>query len=164
MSALRLKGANVTSKPKSLAARVGLMVAVAGAVMVAAVAPASAAPSSDSARPSVVLDPSAAPTGALSDDTCYGGWSYDGGALACFVPYGEHLWLCDDASDGHHPAVRYRINGGSWTLRHADIGAGNCIDINLSIAESGYIDFEPRNYEKNTIVSYGPVFRVSANG
>lgn len=103
--------------------------------------------------------------GALQDDNCYGDFSWDGGAFACFVPYGEHLWLCDTAADGHHPAVRYRINGGSWTIKHADLSNGNCIDYNLDIAETGYIEFEPRNYEGSTIISYGPISpRISANG
>ena len=110
-----------------------------------------------------------APTGAgdISVRTapdCHGGYSPDGGALVCFVPYGEHLWICDTAADGRRPGATYRINGGAWTTRHYDLRHGNCHDLDLDIAESGYIEFIPRNYAGSTLVSSGSTYRVSAQG
>ncbi|MET8910369.1 hypothetical protein [Micromonospora sp. NPDC004551] len=109
----------------------------------------------------------AAPTvqaAASPPSACYGGYSFDGGAFACFAPYGEHLWVCDTGNN-HHPVVNYAINGGSWSgNKHYYPGYGNCVDIDLDIAESGYITFTVANYEGSTFVSGSRVFEVSANG
>ena len=140
---------------------------VATAGVLALIAPASASVSSQLSSHSapVVASPAERPSVVTAADTnCYGGYTYDGGALACFVPYGEHLWVCDAAADGHHPGVWYRINSGSWVNAQYDLGAGNCHDINLSIAESGYITFYAVNYEGPTALSYSDTFLVSASG
>ncbi|MBD0707052.1 MULTISPECIES: hypothetical protein [unclassified Streptomyces] len=86
------------------------------------------------------------------------------GAMSCFQPYGEHLYTCDTAADGHHPGSWYRINGGSWHNVQYDLGKGNCADLNLSIGESGYIDIQACNYEGATALNCSGVLRVSANG
>ncbi|MER8230877.1 hypothetical protein ACIRQY_00475 [Streptomyces sp. NPDC101490] len=86
------------------------------------------------------------------------------GAMSCFQPYGEHLYTCDTAADGHHPGTAYRINGGTWRVVEYDLGNGNCADLNLSIGESGYIDIQACNFEGNTVLNCSSVRRVSANG
>ncbi|MFI6231888.1 hypothetical protein ACIBCR_31790 [Micromonospora echinospora] len=128
----------------------------------AATGPAATAPAATAPAATAPAATGPATTGVAPD--CHGGYSRDGGALACFVPHGEHLWVCDTRADGHHPGVAYRVNGGSWVYRDYDLGSGNCRDIDLDIAESGYIDLVPRNYEGSTVVSDGPTFRVSARG
>ncbi|GAA3745502.1 hypothetical protein GCM10022225_31430 [Plantactinospora mayteni] len=88
----------------------------------------------------------------------------DGGATACFNPTGEILTTCDGKADGHHPAVWYQINGGSWENKHYDLGNGNCASLNLSIAETGYIRFYAVNYEGQTPLSYSDIMVAGANG
>lgn len=145
--------------------RVVAAVAVAFMSALAFAAPAAAAPSSTSMHPQVVSPSQQSNVASpMADKNCYGAITDDGGASACFVPYGEHLWVCDEKADGHHPGVVYWINGGSAHYADYDLGAGHCHDINLSIAESGYIDFYAVNYEKSTPLSYSPTVEVSANG
>jgi uncharacterized membrane protein len=97
-----------------------------------------------------------------ADYPCYG--VATSGATSCFQPYGEHLYTCDTAADGHHPGTTYRVNGGSWHTVQYDLGNGYCADLNLSIGESGYIDIQACNYEGSTVLNCSGVRRVSANG
>jgi hypothetical protein len=90
--------------------------------------------------------------------------TYDGGAAACFYPTGEKLLVCDTNADGHHPAVWYKINDGSWDNKHYDLGAGNCAMLDLSIAETGYITYYTGNYEGDVPLSYSPYMKASAAG
>ncbi|OZV76640.1 hypothetical protein CA850_26575 [Micromonospora echinospora] len=157
MSVTTIGARAVRTVRTAVGVRVALTAVTAGALLAVGTPAPAALP-----RP---VGPSAtgtATTGTAPD--CHGGYSRDGGALACFVPYGEHLWVCDTRADGHHPGVAYRVNGGSWVYRDYDLGNGNCRDIDLDIAESGYIELVPRNYEGSTMVSDGPTFRVSAQG
>ncbi|SFB27900.1 hypothetical protein SAMN05216266_107203 [Amycolatopsis marina] len=80
--------------------------------------------------------------------------SPDRGALVCFNPYGEHLYICDNAPDGHHPAARYyRSDKSGLKVKHAAVKSGNCYDHNLSIPESGWVNYQACNYEKDTRLS-----------
>ena len=88
----------------------------------------------------------------------------DGGAMGCFNPTGEHLFVCDTAADGHHPEVDYSINGGTWTGAAYDLGAGNCEDVNLDIAESGSISYLACTVEGTTALSCSGYITRSANG
>lgn len=97
-----------------------------------------------------------------ADYPCYG--MATTGASSCFQPYGEHLYTCDTAADGHHPGTWYRINGGTWHNVQYNLGNGYCADLNLSIGESGYIDVQACNYEGSTALNCSSVRRVSANG
>ncbi|MEU7025074.1 hypothetical protein AB0A60_00140 [Streptomyces sp. NPDC046275] len=97
-----------------------------------------------------------------ADYPCYG--VATSGATSCFQPYGEHLYTCDTAADGHHPGTNYRVNGGSWRNVQYNLGSGYCADLNLSIGESGYIDIQACNYEGSTVLNCSSVRRVSANG
>ncbi|MGW6394725.1 hypothetical protein ACWFR1_30405 [Streptomyces sp. NPDC055103] len=97
-----------------------------------------------------------------ADHPCYG--MATTGASSCFQPYGEHLYTCDTAADGHHPGTWYRINGGTWKNVQYNLGSGYCADLNLSIGESGYIDLQACNYEGSTALNCSSVRRVSANG
>lgn len=146
-----------------VAIAVGLM-----AVMIFGLTPATAtAQPGTSAQLLNLTHPSSQPAvtpAAPADGNCYGGFTADDGALACFVPYGEHLWVCDTAPDGHHPGVWYSINGGTWVNKQYDLRNGNCHDINLDIAESGYITFYAVNYEGPTALSYSEIFTVDAQG
>ncbi|MDI5968117.1 hypothetical protein POF50_001930 [Streptomyces sp. SL13] len=90
--------------------------------------------------------------------------SPDGGALACFNPTGEHLYVCDNAADGHHPGVNYFITGGSWKNAQYDLGNGACHDLNLDIAESDDITYQACNYEGSTALSCSVYETVSARG
>ncbi|MGW5051821.1 hypothetical protein [Actinokineospora sp. NPDC004072] len=93
--------------------------------------------------------------------------SYDGGALACFNPTGEHLYLCDTAADGSHPEVRYQGNhdGSTWGLARNYAGAGQCVDINLTMAEDTFIRYTPQNWDGNRRMSDGPTTGwISARG
>ncbi|WP_433538975.1 hypothetical protein ACQPZK_15570 [Micromonospora sp. CA-249363] len=113
------------------------------------------------AAPASAAAPSAQ-AAASPPSACYGGYSYDGGAFACFAPYGEHLWVCDTGLN-HHPVVNYAINGGSYSgNRHYYPGNGNCVDIDLDIAETGYITFTIANYEGSTFVSGSRLYEVPA--
>lgn len=80
--------------------------------------------------------------------------SGDGGALVCFNPYGEHLYICDNAADGHHPVGRYyRSDKSGLKTKHATPQNGACYDHNLAIPESGWINYQACNYEKSTLLS-----------
>lgn len=120
------------------------------------------------AQPVGSMSPQAATAIALAgvpEGPCYGGYTTDAGASACFVPHGEHLWYCDNKADGHHPGVEWAVNHAS-TFEHRDsrIGDGNCQVIDLSIAESGTITFYALNYEDEAQVSVSNRFTVSADG
>jgi hypothetical protein len=148
-------------------ATVALAAAAAGSVMVATV-PAAAADTSTGqvAMPQHIVP---APAGKIAvkpavDTNCYAVYTPDGGAMACFEPYGEHLFVCDTSSDGHHPGVDYWINDGEGHFADYDLGAGYCHDINLSIAESGHIDFYAVNVEGSTWLSWSDILEVSADG
>ncbi|CAM04652.1 hypothetical protein A8924_5797 [Saccharopolyspora erythraea NRRL 2338] len=93
-------------------------------------------------------------------------YSGDGGAMVCFNPTGEHLYICDNASDGHHPVARYyRSDSSGLKTKHADVGFGTCLDHNLSIPDSGWINYQACNYEGSTQLSCGSFSgRISANG
>lgn len=81
-------------------------------------------------------------------------YSPDGGAAVCFQPYGEHLYIFDLASDGHHPVARYyRSDKSGLKIKHANIGAGGYYDHDLSIPESGWINYQACNYENDTPLS-----------
>jgi hypothetical protein len=121
------------------------------------VTPASAAPAQTSQGVTVV-----SVQNVTADYPCYG--ESTSGATSCFQPYGEHLYTCDTAADGHHPGTWYRINGGSWHNVQYSLGNGYCADLNLSIGESGYIDVQACNYEGSTELNCSSIRRVSANG
>ncbi|TDC95548.1 hypothetical protein E1161_04800 [Saccharopolyspora aridisoli] len=93
-------------------------------------------------------------------------YSGDSGAMVCFNPTGEHLYICDNASDGHHPVARYyRSDSSGLKTKHADVGYGTCLDHNLSIPESGWINYQACNYEGSTQLSCGYFSgRISARG
>lgn len=68
-----------------------------------------------------------------------------------------------DTGPDHHPAVKYRINGGSWTAwKPYYPGQGNWVDLNLDIAETSYIDFTMANFEESAVVSPGPTVQRPA--
>jgi hypothetical protein len=92
--------------------------------------------------------------------------SADGGAMVCWNPTGEHLYICDTASDGHHPAARYyRSDSAGLKSKHADVSYGNCLDHNLSLPESGWVDYQACNYEGSSLLSCsGFSGRISASG
>jgi hypothetical protein len=103
------------------------------------------------------------PIGTISCDT--GASTEDLGAFACFKATGEHLYICDTAPDGHHPAVHYKINNGSWSsLLHYDLGSGYCHDINLDLPEADTVWFQAFNYEGTTQWSHSPVVYAFARG
>lgn len=95
--------------------------------------------------------------------------SSDGGATICFDPAGEHLYVCDTAADGHHPAVWYQGSDDYNLGQHgtADYygGYGSCGDLNLSMPEDTSIRFYAINREGSTNLSYGPMTGwISADG
>jgi hypothetical protein len=98
---------------------------------------------------------------------CIGPVSPDGGAGACFQPYGEHLINCDLAADGHHPVARYYRSTSPTVLRTISDTpkAGNCVDHNLAnIPESGWIKVQSCNAEKSTLLSCSSFWTISADG
>lgn len=144
-----------TTVPARLSRIIGALALGIG-VSAAFVTPASAAPSQTSGVTVTSLQ------GAAADYPCYG--IATTGAWSCFQPYGEHLYTCDTAADGHHPGSWYRVNGGSWHNVQYNVGNGNCGDLNLAIGESGYIDIQACNYEGSTELNCSGIRRVSANG
>lgn len=116
-------------------------------------------------------DPAAATVVAASEVTtmadCAGPVSPDGGAAACFQPYGEHLINCDLKADGHHPVAHYYRSTSPNTLRTISDapGAGYCVDHNLAnIPEDGWIKLQSCNYEKQTKLSCSGFVTISARG
>ena len=92
-------------------------------------------------------------------------FSPDGGAMACFNPTGEHLLVCDTDDDGHHPGAWYVIgNGIDWHNPQYNLGAGNCHDINLDLAETDTITYQACNYEGTRELSCSSYALVSAKG
>ena len=92
-------------------------------------------------------------------------FSPDGGAMACFNPTGEHLFVCDTDDDGHHPGAWYLLNGGvEWHNVQYSLGAGQCHDLNLDMAESAYIEYQACNYEGTTQLSCSSYALASAEG
>jgi len=92
-------------------------------------------------------------------------FSPDGGAMACFNPTGEHLFVCDTDDDGHHPGAWYVIgNGIGWHNPQYNLGAGNCHDINLDLAETDTITYQACNYEGTRELSCSSYALVSAKG
>ncbi|MFD5323787.1 hypothetical protein [Streptomyces sp. NPDC127092] len=144
-----------TTRLSRLLGTLALGVGVSAAFVTPASAASSASPTSDGASVTSVKSVAA-------DYPCYG--IAVSGAWSCFQPYGEHLYTCDTAADGHHPGTWYRINGGTWRNVQYNLGNGNCADLNLSIGESGYIDIQACNYEGSTALACSGVRRVTANG
>jgi hypothetical protein len=98
---------------------------------------------------------------------CIGPISPDGGAGACFQPYGEHLFNCDLLADGHHPVARYYRSTSPNTLRMISDAptAGNCVDHNLAdIPEDGWIKLQSCNYEQSTLLTCSAFWTISARG
>jgi len=92
-------------------------------------------------------------------------FSPDGGAMACFNPTGEHLFVCDTDDDGHHPGAWYVIgNGINWHNPQYSLGAGSCHDINLDMAESDTITYQACNYEGTQELSCSSYALASAKG
>lgn len=92
-------------------------------------------------------------------------FSPDGGAMACFNPTGEHLFVCDTDNDGHHPGAWYVIGAGiDWHNPQYNLGAGNCHDINLDMPESYTITYKACNYEGTRELSCSDYTLASANG
>ncbi|QUH00609.1 hypothetical protein HUO13_07060 [Saccharopolyspora erythraea] len=119
------------------------------------------------AAPSATVSVLSGDGGAVTAAECYYPvYSGDGGAMVCFNPTGEHLYICDNAKDGHHPVARYyRSDSSGLKTKHADVGYGTCLDHNLSIPDSGWINYRACNYEGSTQLSCGSFSgRISANG
>ncbi|UVS80288.1 hypothetical protein [Actinokineospora sp. UTMC 2448] len=92
--------------------------------------------------------------------------SYDGGALVCFNPTGEHMFVCDTDGDGAHPEALYRGNhDSSWGRKKHYGGVGTCLDVNFTMAEDTFIQYQPQNWDGNLLVSRGPTTGwISARG
>ena len=92
-------------------------------------------------------------------------FSPDGGAMACFNPTGEHLFVCDTDDDGHHPGAWYVLgNGINWHNPQYNLGAGSCHDINLDMAETDTITYQACNYEGTQELSCSSYALASAKG
>ncbi|MFI5891609.1 hypothetical protein ACIA5D_16010 [Actinoplanes sp. NPDC051513] len=92
-------------------------------------------------------------------------FSPDGGAMACFNPTGEHLFVCDTDADGHHPGAWYLLTAGiNWHNVQYDLGAGDCHDLNLDMAESAYIQYQACNYEGSAELSCSSYALAPAKG
>jgi hypothetical protein len=92
-------------------------------------------------------------------------FSPDGGAMACFNPTGEHLLVCDTDADGHHPGAWYLLTAGvNWHNVQYNLGAGDCHDLDLDMAESAYIQYQACNYEGSTELSCSPYALAPAQG
>jgi hypothetical protein len=89
--------------------------------------------------------------------------SGDNAAFACWQHDGDHLYNCDNASDGHHPVVFYYRSTSPDTLRSFSdsVGAGGCVDHNLDIPESGWIRVKACNYEGDTRLSCDSAYRYA---
>jgi hypothetical protein len=95
--------------------------------------------------------------------------SYDLGAMVCFNPTGELLYVCDIEADGHHPVGRYQGSHDSgWTdLHHSGSGSGvgTCLRKDFDMPEDTFIRYAALNYEGKVQVSGGPTTGwISANG
>ncbi|MEU7527600.1 hypothetical protein AB0A74_17830 [Saccharothrix sp. NPDC042600] len=93
-------------------------------------------------------------------------WSPDGGAMTCFNPTGEHMYVCDIKADGHHAAAwfkgTYDTYGG---YRHNYEGNGTCLDVDFDMPENTAIKYDSRNMEGDTLLSVSaPTGWISANG
>jgi hypothetical protein len=92
-------------------------------------------------------------------------FSPDGGAMACFNPTGEHLFVCDTDADGHHPGAWYLLTAGvNWHNVQYNLGAGDCHDLNLDMAESAYIQYQACNYEGSNELSCSSYALAPAQG
>ena len=92
-------------------------------------------------------------------------FSPDGGAMACFNPTGEHLFICDTDADGHHPGAWYLLTAGvTWHNVQYNLGAGECHDLNLDMAESAYIQYQACNYEGSSELSCSSYALAPAEG
>jgi hypothetical protein len=91
-------------------------------------------------------------------------FSPDGGAMACFNPTGEHLFICDTDNDGHHPGAWYLISGINWHNPQYSLGAGECHDLNLDMAETASIQYKACNYEGTRELSCSSYALASARG
>lgn len=105
----------------------------------------------------------------IAQDTCAVlSVSNDGAAFGCWNPTGEHLFNCDNASDGHHPELFYYRSTSPDTRRHLSAAptAGYCVDHYLAnISESGWIKVKACNYEGSTQLSCDGAYRkASASG
>jgi hypothetical protein len=94
-----------------------------------------------------VVGPASAASAATMCGAGSGVVSPDGGAYVCFNPTGEHLWICDNAADGHHPGAHYGVDSGANHQVDYDLGFGNCQDVNLDLAETSTIHYKACNYE-----------------
>ena len=140
-----------------------VLAAVAGLVFAVGVGTAGAAPAASAAVTVQVVSEGGVSAAA---ECFYPVQSPDGGALVCWNPTGEHLYICDTKSDGHHPASFYfRSDSGGVKEKHADVSAGNCLDHNLSLPESGWVNYQACNFEGSRELSCSAFSgRISANG
>ncbi|WP_053720690.1 hypothetical protein [Saccharothrix sp. NRRL B-16348] len=95
--------------------------------------------------------------------------SYDLGAMVCFNPTGEHLYVCDVEADGHHPAARYQgSHDTEWAYKHhtgPGSGVGTCLDVDFDMPENTSIRYAALNFEGARQVSGGPTTGwISADG
>jgi hypothetical protein len=88
------------------------------------------------------------------------------GSEVDFDPTGEHLFVCDTKADGHRADGFFFTSANATTMLGTNAnGNGTCVDFNLSIAESGWIDFEACTAEGSTVLnSSGFTGEVTANG
>ncbi len=90
----------------------------------------------------------------------------DDGAMVCFNPTGEHMFVCDIKADGHHAAAWYQgSNDASGASKHNYDGNGTCLDVNFDMPEDTSIRYRAINYEDTTVLSVsGMTGWISANG
>lgn len=82
--------------------------------------------------------------------------SPDGGAKVCFVPDGDHLFVCDTKADGHHPVARFtRSDSSGLKEEHSTLASPECTDVSLNIPEEGWVNYQACNYEGTTQLSCG---------
>src|SRR4051812_45101758 len=134
-------------------------VALTAATAISFVLPASAASAG-------TADAAVAGTAVSAAGSCgHAVFSPDGGAMACFNPTGEHLFVCDTDDDGHHPGAWYVIGAGiNWHNPQYNLRAGSCHDINLDMAESDTITYQACNYEGTQQLSCSSYALASAKG
>ena len=136
-------------------------VALTAATAISFVLPASAASAASADSTSAATVSATAAAGSCGHAV----FSPDGGAMACFNPTGEHLFVCDTDDDGHHPGAWYVIgNGIDWHNPQYNLGAGNCHDINLDLPETSTITYQACNYEGTRQLSCSSYALVSAKG
>jgi len=90
--------------------------------------------------------------------------SRDGGAMVCFNPTGEHLYVCDLKADGHHPGVEYSIDEAPTKQADYDLTANYCHDLNLSMSEHSHVTYWAINYEGAAELSISEPITASAAG